>query len=78
MAKDKSRGARPLPDPATRAETDMTKSADKTADQRFFALRESGYTGPIDQDGDKAGTGPAAEILAALAAMQANLTNGRA
>jgi hypothetical protein len=21
------------------------------ADDRFFALRESGYTGPIDQDG---------------------------
>ena len=22
------------------------------ADQKFFALRESGYTGPIDQDGN--------------------------
>lgn len=24
------------------------------ADKRFFGLRESGYTGPIDQDGYKA------------------------
>lgn len=24
----------------------------KTADEKFFELRESGYTGPIDQDGN--------------------------
>jgi hypothetical protein len=34
------------------------------ADRRFFDLRKSGYTGPIDQDGRKA-TDP--RVLAALA-----------
>jgi hypothetical protein len=34
------------------------------ADRRFFALRGSGYTGPVDQDGRKA-TDP--RVLAALA-----------
>jgi hypothetical protein len=33
------------------------------ADTRFFNLRESGYTGPIDQNGRKVTTGRAAEIL---------------
>lgn len=33
------------------------------ADERFFDLRQSGYTGPIDQDGRKAQTGRPAEIL---------------
>jgi hypothetical protein len=37
------------------------------SDQRLIALRESGYTGPINQDGDAVTTGPAAEILRALA-----------
>lgn len=32
-------------------------------DRKFFDLRESGYTGPIDQDGNKVTTGPDAEIL---------------
>ncbi len=36
------------------------------ADRRFLALRKSGYTGPIDQNGRKAETGRPAEILAAL------------
>ena len=36
------------------------------ADQRFFDLRESGYTGPVDQDGRKVTGGPAVKILAAL------------
>jgi hypothetical protein len=36
------------------------------ADKRFFDLRESGYDGPIDQDGRKVTSGRAAEILAAL------------
>ncbi len=36
------------------------------ADKRFFDLRQSGYTGPIDQDGRKVTSGPAVEILAAM------------
>jgi hypothetical protein len=36
------------------------------ADKRFFDLRESGYTGPVDQDGRKVTSGPAVEILAAM------------
>jgi hypothetical protein len=36
------------------------------ADTRFFDLRESGYTGPIGQDGRKATSGRAVEILAAM------------
>ena len=35
-------------------------------DTRFFDLRESGYTGPIDQDGRKVTSGRAAEVLAAM------------
>jgi hypothetical protein len=30
---------------------------------RFKALRDSGYTGPIDQDGNQVTSGKAAEIL---------------
>lgn len=37
------------------------------ADTRFFDLRESGYRGPIDQDGYQVTSGRAAEILRALA-----------
>jgi hypothetical protein len=36
------------------------------ADTRFFDLRESGYDGPIDQNGYKVTTGRATEILAAM------------
>ncbi len=36
------------------------------ADTRFFDLRESGYVGPVDQDGRKVTSGRAAEILAAM------------
>jgi hypothetical protein len=36
------------------------------ADKRFFDLRESGYDGPIDQDGRKVTSGRAVEILAAM------------
>lgn len=32
--------------------------------QKLKALRESGYDGPVDQDGNKATEGQAAEILA--------------
>lgn len=38
------------------------------ADRRFFDARQSGYTGPIDQNGDKVASGPAKDILDALAA----------
>jgi len=36
------------------------------ADKRFFDLRQSGYTGPIDQDGRKVTSGRAADVLAAM------------
>lgn len=36
------------------------------ADRRFFDLRESGYTGPIDQDGQKVTSGPAFDALQRL------------
>ncbi len=36
------------------------------ADKRFFDLRESGYDGPVDQDGRKVTSGRAFEVLAAL------------
>ncbi len=36
------------------------------ADKRFFGLRESGYDGPVDQDGNKVTSGRAVEILAAM------------
>jgi hypothetical protein len=36
------------------------------ADKRFFDLRESGYTGPVDQDGRKVTGGRAFEVLAAM------------
>lgn len=36
------------------------------ADRKFFALRESGYKGPVDQDGNKAESGKAAEVLKGL------------
>ena len=36
------------------------------ADRRFFELRESGYTGPIDQDGRKVTSGRAVDVLAAM------------
>ncbi len=38
-----------------------------TADTRFFDLRESGYTGPIDQNGNPVTSGPAADIHRHLA-----------
>lgn len=33
------------------------------ADTRFFDLREGGYDGPVDQNGDKVTEGRAFEIL---------------
>ena len=37
------------------------------SDTKFFDLRESGYTGPIDQDGNKDTTSEAAGILRRMA-----------
>jgi hypothetical protein len=37
-----------------------------SADKRFFDLRQSGWTGPIDRDGRKAESGRAVEILRTL------------
>ena len=36
------------------------------ADEKFLALRESGYAGPIDRNGDKVTSGRAKDILDAL------------
>ena len=36
------------------------------ADRRFFDLRASGYTEPIDRDGRKVTSGRAVEVLAAM------------
>lgn len=52
---------------ARKNENDRTE-----ADRKFFALRESGYRGPIDQDGNKVTSGRHAEILAALAEIPSN------
>jgi hypothetical protein len=41
----------------------MDGKPETAADRRFFDLRESGYTGPIDQDGHKATSGRAVAIL---------------
>ena len=42
------------------------------ADKRFFDLRESGYIGPIDQDGRKSTDARAVDILHALRARAGN------
>lgn len=39
------------------------------ADARFFNLRESGYTGPVDQDGYAVTEGPDADALRRMAAL---------
>jgi hypothetical protein len=38
----------------------------KSVGEKFWDLRNSGYDGPIDQDGNKVETGPLAEVLDAL------------
>ncbi len=38
-------------------------SPETDADKRFFDLRESGYTGPIDQDGYADTTSDDAQVL---------------
>ncbi|MDT4992830.1 MAG: hypothetical protein QOH97_2722 [Actinoplanes sp.] len=37
------------------------------ADKKFFALRDAGYKGPIDQDGNKDTTSKDAQILRRMA-----------
>lgn len=37
------------------------------ADRKFFDLRESGYTGPVDQDGNADTTSESAAILRRMA-----------
>ena len=44
----------------------MNGRPETTADTRFFDLRESGYDGPVDQDGRMVTSGRAAEVLAAM------------
>lgn len=43
------------------------RQPETATDKKFFDLRESGYTGPIDQDGNKVTSGRDAEILKAMA-----------
>jgi hypothetical protein len=45
------------------------------ADKKFFALRRSGYEGPIDQDGNKATKGEAADILRSMARRRGEKTD---
>jgi hypothetical protein len=40
--------------------------AETAADKRFFDLRESGYAGPVDQDGRKVTDGRIVSALADL------------
>jgi hypothetical protein len=42
-------------------------SAESDRDRRFHDLRDSGYTGPIDQDGYKDTTSEGAQILRRIA-----------
>jgi hypothetical protein len=43
------------------------RSPENEFDKRFHDLRDSGYTGPIDQDGYAVTTGPDADILRRMA-----------
>lgn len=40
--------------------------AKSDVNEKFWRLRDSGYEGPINQDGNAVETGPVAEILADL------------
>jgi hypothetical protein len=53
----------------------VDKAPETDADRRFFDLRESGYTGPIDQDGYRVTTGPAADILRHMAETRGEVVN---
>ena len=51
----------------TRASRRVDRQPETAADTRFFDLRESGYTGPINQDGQPVTSGPDAATLRAMA-----------
>lgn len=53
IEQDESGGARSVP-AANAGDRPAYSDAETEADRRFSALRESGYTGPIDQDGNRA------------------------
>jgi hypothetical protein len=44
-------------------------------DKKFYALRDSGYKGPIDQDGNKDTTSEAAAILRRMAQRRGERTD---
>lgn len=44
-------------------------------DKRFYALRDSGYKGPIDQDGNKDTTSEGAAILRRMAQQRGERTD---
>ncbi len=44
----------------------VDKKQAQEADRKFFALRNGGYKGPIDQDGNKVTKGKEYEILMAM------------
>jgi hypothetical protein len=43
------------------------RSPESARDKKFHDLRDSGYKGPIDQDGNKVTKGEAADILRRMA-----------
>lgn len=47
----------------TRATRRIDGKPETDADRKFFDLRESGYTGPIDQDGNAVTAGPKVRIV---------------
>ncbi len=51
----------------TRTSRNWDRSPETARDTRFHDLRDSGYTGPIDQDGNAVTTGPDADILRRMA-----------
>lgn len=59
--------------PASRRGWDGSPLNEK--DKRFFGLRDSGYTGPIDQDGYPATTGEAADTLRYMAERRGETVN---
>jgi hypothetical protein len=52
---------------STKHDRRWDREPETARDKRFFDLRESGYTGPIDQDGNKVTTGPDAATLRRMA-----------
>ncbi len=46
------------------------------ADKKFFAERNSGYTGPLDQDGNRVTSGPGYDALKRMADERGEDTSG--